>query len=77
MSAGLEVGDIVEVDEVESPWVRGRWRGQVMRLFDAGDKYVKPVDKVCYRITPKEEYLADGLYLSREDRTTLLTPKTP
>jgi hypothetical protein len=76
--AGIEVGDLVLVDEVESPWVRGRWRGEVLRLFDAGDKYVRPVDPiVSYRVKPSPEYLAKGLYLTREDRTFLVVPGLP
>jgi hypothetical protein len=76
--AGLEVGDVVLVDEVESPWVRGSWRGEVLRLFDAGDKYVRPLDPgVSYRVKPSPEYLAKGLYLTREDRTSLVRPALP
>jgi hypothetical protein len=76
--AGLEVGDVVLVDEVESPWVRGSWRGEVLRLFDAGDKYVRPLDAgVSYRVKPSPEYLAKGLYLTREDRTSLVRPALP
>lgn len=76
--AGLEVGDLVLVEEVESPWVRGAWRGEVLRLFEAGDKYVRPVDAaVPYRVRPSPEYLAKGLYLTREDRTVLVSPAPP
>src|SRR5436190_10158612 len=57
--AGLEVGDVVAVEEVESPWVRGAWRGEVLRVFDAGDKYVRPIDReLPYRVKPSAEYLA-------------------
>ncbi len=76
--AGLEVGDVVSVQEVESPWVRGAWRGEVLRVFDAGDKYVRPVEaELPYRVRPSLEYLAKGLYLTREDQATLLLPALP
>ena len=76
--AGLEVGDVVSIEEVESPWVRGAWRGEVLRVFDAGDKYVRPIDPgVLYRVKPSPEYLAKGLYLTREDQATLVLPATP
>jgi hypothetical protein len=76
--AGLEVGDVVSVLEVESPWVRGTWRGEVLRVFDAGDKYVRPIDReLPYRVRPSAEYLAKGLYLTREDKATLVVPALP
>ncbi len=76
--AGLEVGDIVCVEEVESPWVRGSWRGEVLRVFDAGDKYVRPVEReLPYRVRPSAEYLAKGLYLTREDQAVLVLPAAP
>ncbi len=76
--AGSEVGDVVLVDEVESPWVRGQWRGEVCRVFEAGDKYVRPLDQnLNYRVKPPPEYAAKGLYLTREDQTNLLTPVAP
>ncbi|MEZ0228661.1 MAG: hypothetical protein ACAI25_08555, partial [Planctomycetota bacterium] len=76
--AGLEVGDVVAVEEVESPWVRGSWRGEVLRVFDAGDKYVRPVDReLPYRVKPSAEYLAKGLYLTREDQAVLVLPAMP
>jgi len=76
--AGVEAGDVVAVEEVESPWVRGPWRGEVLRVFDAGDKYVRPVGgPIPYRVRPSSEYLAKGLYLTREDRTTLVLPAQP
>jgi len=76
--AGLEVGDVVAVEEVESPWVRGMWRGEVLRVFEAGDKYVRPVeDELPYRVKPSAEYLAKGLYLTREDLAVLVLPALP
>lgn len=76
--AGLEVGDVVGVEEVESPWVRGAWRGEVLRVFDAGDKYVRPVEHdLPYRVKPSAEYLAKGLYLTREDQAVLVLPAMP
>lgn len=76
--AGLEVGDVVSVEEVESPWVRGSWRGEVLRVFEAGDKYVRPIDReLPYRVKPSAEYLAKGLYLTREDQAVLVLPAAP
>lgn len=76
--AGLEVGDVVSVEEVESPWVRGPWRGEVLRVFDAGDKYVRPIEReLPYRVRPSAEYLAKGLYLTREDQAVLVLPAMP
>jgi len=76
--AGLEPGDVVAVEEVESPWVRGAWRGEVLRVFDAGDKYVRPIDReLPYRVKPSPEYLAKGLYLTREDVAVLVLPAAP
>lgn len=73
--AGLEPGDVVWVEEVESPWVYGPWRGEVLKIFEAGDKYVRPLDPaLVYRVRPSPEYLARGLYLTRQDKTTLLEP---
>lgn len=76
--AGLEAGDVVLVEEVESPWVRGTWRGEVLRVFDAGDKYVRPLEReLPYRVRPSADYLAKGLYLTREDLATLVSPALP
>ncbi len=76
--AGLEAGDVVSVEEVESPWVRGAWRGEVLRVFEAGDKYVRPLDaELPYRVRPSAEYLAKGLYLTREDNARLIEPVVP
>ena len=76
--AGLDVGDVVSVEEVESPWVRGVWRGEVLRVFDAGDKYVRPLERdLPYRVRPSAEYLEKGLYLTREDQATLVAPAVP
>ena len=76
--AGLEVGDVVWVDEVESPWICGGWRGEVLKVFEAGDKYVRPLDRaISYRVRPSPEYLAKGLYLTRQDRTRLVEPAAP
>jgi hypothetical protein len=76
--AGIEIGDTVSVEEVESPWVRGVWIGEVLRVFDAGDKYVRPIGAdLAYRVRPSAEYLAKGLYLTREDQARLIAPAVP
>jgi hypothetical protein len=73
--AGIQPGDIVWVEEVESPWVYGPWRGEVLKVFEAGDKYVRPLEpSLVYRVRPSPEYLARGLYLTRQDKTTLIEP---
>lgn len=74
--AGLAAGDVVLVDERESPWVRTPWEGEVTRVFEEGDAYVRPVNAKAleFRLKPSAEYLAKGLYLTREDVVTLTTP---
>ena len=82
--AGIEAGDLVIVDEkvwktadglITGPWILGEWTGLVIRVFEAQDKYIRPIEQnVPYRVRPSPEYLARGLYLTREDRTTLIQP---
>lgn len=77
--AGVEPGDIVIVDEVESPWIRGQWEGVVLQAFEAKDKYVRPThpQKCDFRVRPSKEYLAKGLYLTRLDQAILRFPRVP
>lgn len=76
--AGFEVGDEVDVEEKESPWVKGNWRGVVLRVFDAGDKYIRPLtDDKEWRVKPSPEYFQKGLYLTKEDSVTLVVPIAP
>lgn len=78
---GLEPGDTVTVDEQESPWIRGVWEGEVIRVFDAGDKYVRPKvregQSLRYRVRPSPAYLVKGLYLTREDIANVSIPVFP
>src|SRR5581483_8352420 len=77
--AGVKVGDIVQIEEVESPWVRGTWEGIVLRKFDANDKYVRPTHpaELNFRVKPSPAYMAQGLYLTREDKVSCKIPVTP
>lgn len=92
--AGLEPGDVVMVEEVESPWVRngGPWRGVVTQHNVGGDGYVRPLDLLGmdesrpaaplpadspWHVRPSNDYLRKGLYLTREDKKTLLEPARP
>lgn len=76
--AGLEAGDIIWVEEIESPWILGGWRAGILRIFDAGDVYAKPLDPdPNYRVKPSEWYLMRGLYLTRGDKKKLIEPAPP
>lgn len=71
----LTVGDIIQVEEVESPWIRGTWVGEVLRVFPDGDLNVKPRDyDQTYRVKPSKEYYTKGLYLTREDKRVIIEP---
>ncbi len=76
--AGLEIGDVVSISETEYPWVDGPWIGKLMKAFEAGDKYVKLLSQITWRTArPSQEYLDKGLYLTRQDKVTLLEPASP
>lgn len=75
--AGLHVGDEVLITEVESPWSKHPFRAEILRLFEAGDANVKPLDEISYRVQPSPEDLAKGLYLTRVDKKVLLSPALP
>lgn len=74
-AAGLSEDDIVEVEEMESPWINGSWKGQIVTLYKKGDSYIRPYSAGCnYRVRPSPEYLAKGLYLTSTDKLILLQP---
>lgn len=71
------VGDLVEVEETESPWVRGKWVGIVRRTFEQGDNYISPICYPGFRVKPSLKYYNDGLYLTRKDLVRVLRPALP
>jgi hypothetical protein len=76
--AGFQVGDIVLVEEVESPWVKEPWEAELMRLGEEGDFNARPLKtENPYRVKPSAEYLAKGLYMTRADKKTLIRPVDP
>ncbi len=77
--AGILPGDKVRVDEVEHPWVRGPWDGLVIRVFEVGDKYVRPLHgaRLDYLVQTSPEYVEQGLFITRKDRTILIEPALP
>lgn len=78
--AGIQVKDIVLVNEKESPWIKGRWRGQLLRLFEGGHMYVNPLDSdIKWRYKPCSQYRLStlGIYLTPKDEITLLEPAAP
>lgn len=78
--AGFQVGDLVLVEEAHSPWTRCKWDGEILRLFVSGEKYVRPIKEqgeIIWRFTPSEDYLKKGLYLTPEDKVTLIRPYLP
>lgn len=62
-------GDVIEVHEVDSPWLRGPWEGVVLRVLPKNDAYVRPLNRPGkrFRVRPSSEYLAKGLYLTHKD----------
>lgn len=87
--AGIEKGDEVLVEERESPWVVGPWEGVVMKHYlsgeeshHGGDGYVRPLLRARSLVwrsghAPSPEYLEAGIYLTHNDRRTLLRPVAP
>lgn len=70
---GIRVDDIVQVRETESPWINGPWRGQVVKLWEAGDCRVVPIEEPQggWRIRVVDQaYIALGLYLTSMDVVT-------
>lgn len=67
----VEIGNVIEINEVENPWRNGPWRGEVLRLLDEGDAYVRPTedyDKITnWRVRAHRDYVNKGLYLTRDD----------
>lgn len=66
---GIKRDDTVLVFETESPWADGKWRGRVSVIYEGGDLRVVPLDPMHYRpgLTPCEEYVSQGLYLTSRD----------
>src|SRR4051794_31529448 len=85
--ATIRAGDEVWVDEHESPWIVGRWRGIVTKVYLDYDEpldrdfvrlRVRPVlmdedpDPLPYRVRPLPEHRVRGFELGREDRVELI-----
>ena len=72
-------GDLVRVNEVESPWSHSEWVGVVIQALREGDGNVRPMDpaSISWRVRPGPEYIKGGLYLTREDKRTLIEPVRP
>jgi hypothetical protein len=84
------VGEVVEITEVDSPWLRVRSRWIVLRVFAAEDAYARPITQEgklrpaptrkikrsrVWRVVPSTGYLEKGLYLTCEDVATAVPIK--
>lgn len=91
--AGLREGDEVEVEEHQSPWIIGPWRGVVMPVPERGarkrcgcsscvdapsPRYVRPIDSVQrWRVNASSECISHGLFLSQGDPPDRVTLLSP
>lgn len=41
---GFKEGDLVEIREVESPWMTGDWMARILKVGEDGDAWVQAVD---------------------------------
>lgn len=76
--AGIEIGDICLIEEKESPWIRGAWEGEILKIYEKGDAYVRPVNyEQPYRVKPSAHYYNAGLYLTHSDLKRVTKPVLP
>lgn len=83
----LEAGDRVWVEELESPYISGRWRGLIRAVHFAPDPVSgrlglrfrvwplgleDPIPEIAWRVSPQPQWLVHGLELSGEDRLELI-----
>lgn len=76
-AAGLDVGDEVLVEEVDSAWIHGPWSGILVEIYEHGDKKVRPLKEENWRVKPSAEYRKMGIYLTSDDIVTLIVPRRP
>lgn len=70
-AAGYEIGDIVRVEEVYSPYIKEPWIGQLKRLFGSGKEVIH------FSLEQNSVKGTDVFYLIDEDKITLLEPVLP